>query len=85
MKNIVRYIKAVAPHISIGFSVAFIVILVIDMFINDAMGFINTDVFKWMCLINCVTTVVSCSFLIARNRRDARRRAEKERNRAREL
>ena len=37
MKKVCEIVKAVVPHISIGFSVAFIVILVIDMLINDAM------------------------------------------------
>lgn len=78
MKKVCGIVKAVVPHISIGFSVAFIVILVIDMFINDAMGFINSGTFKWMCLINCVTTILSCGFLISKNRKDARRKIRKE-------
>lgn len=85
MKNILKYIKAVAPHISIGFSVAFVVLLVIDMFVNDAMGFINSGVFKWMCLINCVTTVISCGFLISENRKRTRREIRKERKKSRNL
>ena len=48
------------------------------MFINDAMGFINSGTFKWMCLINCVTTILSCGFLISKNRKDARRKIRKE-------
>lgn len=78
MKKVCEIVKAVVPHISIGFSVAFIVILVIDMFINDAMGFISSGTFKWMCLINCVTTILSCGFLVSKNRKDARRKIRKE-------
>lgn len=84
MKKGSRYIKAVVPHISIGFSLAFLVILIIDMFINDAMGFINSATFKWMCLINCVTTIVACAFLISRNKKDALRRKKKESKRNRD-
>ncbi|PWM45058.1 MAG: hypothetical protein DBX47_05105 [Clostridiales bacterium] len=50
--------KKLLPHITTAISLMFIVLLIIDMFINDAMAFINNDIFKWLCLIFCVLVII---------------------------
>ena len=56
--------KKLLPHITVAISLMFIVLLIIDMFVNDAMAFINNDIFKWLCLIFCVLVIVVSGLLI---------------------
>ena len=56
--------KKLLPHITVAISLIFIVLLIIDMFVNDAMAFINNDIFKWLCLIFCVLVIVVSGLLM---------------------
>ena len=56
--------KKLLPHITTAISLMFIVLLIIDMFINDAMAFINNDIFKWLCLIFCVLVIIVSRILM---------------------
>ena len=56
--------KKLLPHITVAISLLFIVLLIIDMFVNDAMAFINNDIFKWLCLIFCVLVIVVSGLLM---------------------
>ncbi len=56
--------KKLLPHITVAISLMFIVLLIIDMFVNDAMAFINNDIFKWLCLIFCVLVIVVSGLLM---------------------
>lgn len=56
--------KKLLPHITVAISLRFIVLLIIDMFVNDAMAFINNDIFKWLCLIFFVLVIVVSGLLM---------------------
>ena len=56
--------KKLLPHITVAISLMFIVLLIIDIFVNDAMAFINNDIFKWLCLIFCVLVIVVSGLLM---------------------
>lgn len=69
-----KFLRSVLPHITIILSLTVTVILVIDMFINSAMGFSSSPIYKWFCLLLCITSLVTSIFLIMRNRRAVRKK-----------
>lgn len=59
----------ILPHITIGLAGMIMVLLVLDMFINNGMNFINNDLFKWILLIFCVLVIILSIILISKNRK----------------
>ena len=56
--------KRLLPHITAAISIMFIVLLIIDLFFNNAMAFINNDIFKWLCLIFCFLVIIVSGLLM---------------------
>lgn len=59
---------AFLPHLTLSVALATLTILIIDMFINEAMGFVLSIQFKWLCLILCLLSYAVAIVLIAENR-----------------
>lgn len=64
-------LKNILPHLCIIISVMMIVIYIIDH-LNNAMNFINNNIFKTLLLIYSIIVIASSIFLIAENRRHNR-------------
>lgn len=60
-----KTIKTILAHLTVSLSLALTVILVIDMFFNSAMGFVNSAEFKWLCLVFCVLSAACAVAFIA--------------------
>ena len=54
---ILKILRKLLPHLAIILAGICIVLLVIDMFFNSAMVFVNNYMFKWLCLIFCFITL----------------------------
>lgn len=54
-----RRFVAVLAHLTAALALAVAVVLVIDMFLNSAMGFAASREFKYMCLALCACSLVT--------------------------
>lgn len=72
-----RIIRTLLPHAGIILSLLFITFFIVDK-INGAMNFINNDITKGMLLAFSLISIANACFLIADNRRRARRRMRKD-------
>ena len=72
-----KLIRTLLPHAAIVFSLLFITFFIVDK-INGAMNFINNNITKGMLLACALVSIANACFLIADNRRRARRRMRKD-------
>lgn len=52
-------VALIIRHVTIGLAIAVAVVLIIDMFINNAMCLTDRRVFKFMCLGLCLMAIVT--------------------------
>ena len=52
-------VALIIRHVTIGLAIAVAVVLIIDMFINNAMCLTDRSVFKLMCLGLCLMAIVT--------------------------
>lgn len=62
-----KIIKHMLPHITAALALAVMVILVIDTFVNNAMGFVYSGVFKRMCMLLCLLSIATGALAAVKN------------------
>ena len=68
-------LRKLLPHITIVMCLMYVVFFCIDR-VNSAMAFIDNEITKWLLLALCLISIVDALWLIADERRKARRRQE---------
>ena len=69
-------LRKLLPHITIVMCLMYVVFFCIDR-VNSAMAFIDNEITKWLLLALCLISIVEALWLIADERRKARRRQER--------